>query len=97
MTAKRTDRRARKRTRCCGRGGSSKPGARPQDALDADGPDAGLHAVLGRSHAAEDADDEDDLAERVHRRGPAEFPDDLDLLAACAELCLSRWTTALCR
>ncbi|MFE7329786.1 hypothetical protein ACFU8W_33425 [Streptomyces sp. NPDC057565] len=60
-----------------------------QDALDADGPDAGLYAVLGRSHAAEDADDEDDLAERVYRRGLAAFPDDLDLLAAYAELCLN--------
>ncbi|WP_405892358.1 hypothetical protein OG612_17860 [Streptomyces sp. NBC_01527] len=60
-----------------------------QDALDADGPDAGLYAVLGRSHAAEDADDEDDLAERAYRRGLAAFPDDLDLLAAYAELCLN--------
>jgi hypothetical protein len=60
-----------------------------QDALDADGPDAGLYAVLGRSHAAQDADDEDDLAERVYRRGLTAFPDDLDLLAAYAELCLN--------
>ncbi|MET8398115.1 hypothetical protein [Streptomyces sp900116325] len=60
-----------------------------QDALDADGPDAGLYAVLGRSHAAEEADDEDDLAERAYRRGLAAFPDDLDLLAAYAELCLN--------
>ncbi|MER7809543.1 hypothetical protein [Streptomyces sp900116325] len=50
------------RKRCCRRDGSSKPGARHKDALDADGPDAGLYAVLGRSHAAEEADDEDDLA-----------------------------------
>ncbi|MFF0288548.1 hypothetical protein [Streptomyces sp. NPDC005262] len=60
-----------------------------QDALDADGPDAGLYVVLGRSHAAEDADDEDDLAERVYRTGLAAFPDNLDLLAAYAELCLN--------
>ncbi|MFK4687781.1 serine/threonine-protein kinase [Streptomyces pristinaespiralis] len=58
------------------------------DALD--GPEAQtnseLYVLLGRAHAAEDDDDHDDAAERVYRDGLEAFPDDLDLLAAYAEL-----------
>ncbi|MYS41925.1 hypothetical protein GTY23_11915, partial [Streptomyces sp. SID5998] len=58
------------------------------DALKADGPDAGLFLVLGQAHVAEDDDDHDDRAEAAYRDGLQAFPDDLDLLAAYAELCL---------
>ncbi|WP_329121987.1 hypothetical protein [Streptomyces sp. NBC_01465] len=58
-----------------------------RDGLSGEGSDAGLYAVLGRAHAAEDDDDHDDRAEAVFKEGLASFPDDLDLLAAYAELC----------
>ncbi|MGW8884630.1 hypothetical protein [Streptomyces sp. NPDC055749] len=60
-----------------------------QSALDVYGPDAALFAVLGQAHVAADEDDHDDRADEVYRRGLALFPDDLDLLAAHAELCLN--------
>ncbi|MFC9098140.1 hypothetical protein [Streptomyces sp. NPDC057072] len=58
------------------------------EALTADGPSARLYLVLGQAHAAEDDDDHDDRAEAAYREGLKAFPDDLDLLAAYAELCL---------
>ncbi|MEU6536844.1 hypothetical protein [Streptomyces sp. NPDC047000] len=58
------------------------------EALKTNGPDARLFLVLGRAHAAEDDDDHDDLAERTYQDGLEAFPDDLELLAAYAELCL---------
>lgn len=83
-----------------GRGGArgthraARPGplsarALAQSALDVYGPDAALFAVLGQGHAAEKEDDHDDRADEVYRRGLALFPDDVDLLAAHAELCLN--------
>ncbi|MEU8678696.1 hypothetical protein [Streptomyces sp. NPDC048560] len=60
-----------------------------QSALDVYGPAAALFAVLGQAHTAENEDDHDDRADEVFRRGLALFPDDLDLLAAHAELCLN--------
>ncbi|GAA1352909.1 hypothetical protein [Streptomyces beijiangensis] len=63
-----------------------------REGLSEDGPDAGQHAglyvVLGRAHAAEDADDHDDRAEAVFREGLDSFPDDLDLLSEYAQFCL---------
>ncbi|GAA0586906.1 hypothetical protein [Streptomyces crystallinus] len=59
-----------------------------EEALEADGPDAPLFLVLGQAHVAEDDDDHDDRAEAVYQKGLQAFPDDLDLLAAYAELCL---------
>jgi hypothetical protein len=58
------------------------------EALKADGPSARLFLVLGQAHAAEDDDDHDDQAEAAYQEGLQAFPDDLDLLAAYAELCL---------
>ncbi|MFJ8821612.1 tetratricopeptide repeat protein [Streptomyces sp. NPDC102467] len=60
-----------------------------QAGLDAHGPHAGLYAVLGRAHVAEDDDDHDAAAERAYRAGLDAFPDDLDLLAAYAEFGLA--------
>ncbi|MFG2721726.1 hypothetical protein ACGFW5_26070 [Streptomyces sp. NPDC048416] len=60
-----------------------------RDALTAEGPEARLFLVLGRAHAAENDDDHDDRAEAAYRDGLDAFPDDLDLLAAYAELCLA--------
>ncbi|MFB6632212.1 hypothetical protein ACFCWY_20180 [Streptomyces sp. NPDC056362] len=57
-------------------------------ALEAEGPDPALFLALARAHLAEDEDDHDDEAERVFRRALDAFPDDLDLLAGYAELCL---------
>ncbi|MBD0741406.1 M48 family metallopeptidase [Streptomyces sp. CBMA152] len=59
-----------------------------EEALEADGPAAPLFLVLGQAHVAEDDDDHDDRAEAAYREGLKAFPDDLDLLAAYAELCL---------
>ena len=59
-----------------------------EEALKTDGPSARLFLVLGQAHAAEDDDDHDDLAERAYQEGLEAFPEDLDLLAAYAELCL---------
>ncbi|THA77670.1 hypothetical protein E6R60_09050 [Streptomyces sp. A0642] len=59
-----------------------------EGALKQCGPSPALYAVLGRAHAAEDEDDHDDRAETVYRSGLAAFPDDPDLLAGYAELCL---------
>ncbi|MET9365550.1 hypothetical protein ABZX93_32190 [Streptomyces sp. NPDC006632] len=58
-------------------------------ALAEEGPDARLFLVVGRAHAAENEDDHDDRAEEAYREGLDAFPDDLDLLAAYAELCLA--------
>ncbi|MEV6245988.1 hypothetical protein AB0M38_07265 [Streptomyces sp. NPDC051742] len=58
-----------------------------RNALDTDGPDAGLLLALARAHMAEDDDDHDDAAERVFREGLDAFPDDIGLLAGYAELC----------
>lgn len=58
------------------------------EALKTDGPSARLFLVLGQAHAAEDDDDHDDRAEAAYQEGLREFPDDLELLAAYAELCL---------
>ncbi|MFJ2736781.1 hypothetical protein [Streptomyces sp. NPDC087317] len=58
------------------------------EALKTDGPSARLFLVLGQAHAAEDDDDHDDQAEAAYQEGLQAFPDDLDLLAAYAELCL---------
>lgn len=63
--------------------------AEAQRALDAYGPHAGLYAVLGRAHAAEDEDDHDVEAERAYQAGLDAFPDDLDLLAGYAEFGLA--------
>ncbi|NEB73750.1 hypothetical protein G3I40_00580, partial [Streptomyces sp. SID14478] len=60
-----------------------------QSGLDAHGPHAGLYAVLGRAHAAQDEDDHDTAAELAFRTGLDAFPDDLDLLAAYAEFGLA--------
>ncbi|MFF3975962.1 hypothetical protein [Streptomyces sp. NPDC001828] len=60
-----------------------------RNALKAEGPDARLFLVLGRAHAAEDEDDHDDRAEAAYREGLEAFPDDVELLAAYAELCLA--------
>ncbi|WP_428954212.1 tetratricopeptide repeat protein [Streptomyces sp. cg35] len=60
-----------------------------QAGLDAHGPHAGLYAVLGRAHVAEDDDGHDAAAERAYRAGLDAFPDDLDLLAAYAEFGLA--------
>ncbi|MCX5386987.1 hypothetical protein [Streptomyces sp. NBC_00083] len=60
-----------------------------RDALTAEGPDVRLFLILGRAHAAENEDDHDDRAEAAYREGLEAFPDDLDLLAAYAELCLA--------
>ncbi|MFF9344953.1 MULTISPECIES: hypothetical protein [unclassified Streptomyces] len=68
-----------------GRFGEARTAAR--DALDADGPDAGLSLVLARAHMAEDDDDHDDAAERVFREGLEASPDDIGLLGGYAELC----------
>ncbi|GHA64196.1 hypothetical protein ACIQRS_08745 [Streptomyces termitum] len=68
-----------------GRPGEARTVAR--DALDTDGPDAGLFLVLARAHMAEDDDDHDDAAERVFRDGLDAFPDDIGLLGGYAELC----------
>ncbi|MFF2779728.1 hypothetical protein ACFVU3_33110 [Streptomyces sp. NPDC058052] len=68
-----------------GRPGEARAAAR--DALDADGPDAGLYLALARAHMAEDDDDHDDHAERVFRQGLDAFPDDIALLGGYAELC----------
>ncbi|MFJ5833591.1 hypothetical protein [Streptomyces sp. NPDC093089] len=68
-----------------GRPGEARAVAR--DALDADGPDAGLFLALARAHMAEDDDDHDDAAEQVFRKGLDAFPDDVGLLAGYAELC----------
>ncbi|MEU5915360.1 hypothetical protein [Streptomyces sp. NPDC047141] len=57
-------------------------------ALEAEGPEPALFLALARAHMAEDEDDHDDEAERVFRRALDAFPDDLDLLAGYAELCL---------
>lgn len=62
--------------------------ARATAALERYGPDPALYLLLGRAHLAENEDDHDDEAERTYRRGLEAFPDDLDLLAAYAELCL---------
>ncbi|MFI6651610.1 hypothetical protein ACIBI8_28895 [Streptomyces sp. NPDC050529] len=59
-----------------------------EEALERFGPSPDLYAMLGRAHVAEEADDHDDRADTVYRRGLAAFPDDLDLLAGYAELCL---------
>ncbi|MFE0682997.1 tetratricopeptide repeat protein [Streptomyces sp. NPDC058961] len=59
------------------------------NALTAEGPDARLFLTLGRAHAAENEDDHDDRAEAAYQEGLEAFPDDLDLLAAYAELCLA--------
>ncbi|MER7092216.1 hypothetical protein ABT368_03405 [Streptomyces althioticus] len=58
------------------------------EALKTDGPSAQLFLVLGQAHPAEDDDDHDNRAEAAHQEGLREFPDDLGLLAAYAELCL---------
>ncbi|MET9293385.1 hypothetical protein [Streptomyces sp. NPDC003077] len=50
---------------------------------------AALHCRLGRAHAAEDDEDHDAEAERAYRAGLSLAPDDLDLLAAYAELCIA--------
>ncbi|MCQ4211054.1 tetratricopeptide repeat protein [Streptomyces longispororuber] len=63
--------------------------AEAQTGLDEHGPQAGLHLVLGRAHAAEDDDEHDRAAERAYRAGLDAFPDDLDLLAAYAEFGLA--------
>ncbi|MFJ9035328.1 tetratricopeptide repeat protein [Streptomyces sp. NPDC102406] len=63
--------------------------AEAHKALDEHGPHAGLYAVLGRAHEAEDDDDHDAAAERAYRAGLDAFPDDLDLLAAYAEFGLA--------
>ncbi|MFI7338707.1 tetratricopeptide repeat protein [Streptomyces sp. NPDC050085] len=63
--------------------------AEARTGLDEHGPHAGLYAVLGRAHAAEDEDDHDSAAERAYRAGLEAFPDDLDLLAAYAEFGLA--------
>ncbi|MFB7345313.1 tetratricopeptide repeat protein [Streptomyces hydrogenans] len=68
-----------------GRAGEARTAAR--DALDADGPDAGLFLVLARAHMAEDDDSHDDAAERAFREGLDAFPDHLGLLGGYAELC----------
>ncbi|MEU9097772.1 hypothetical protein [Streptomyces sp. NPDC048361] len=60
-----------------------------RSALTAEGPDARLFLVLGRAHAGENDDEHDDRAEAAYREGLEAFPDDLDLLAAYAELCLA--------
>ncbi|MGW0938664.1 tetratricopeptide repeat protein [Streptomyces sp. NPDC002666] len=62
--------------------------ARATAALERYGPDPALYTLLGRAHLAENEDDHDDEAERVYRQGLEAFPDDLDLLAAYAGLCL---------
>lgn len=62
--------------------------ARATAALERHGPDPTLYVLLGQAHAAENEDDHDDEAERTYRRGLEAFPDDLNLLAAYAELCL---------
>ncbi|MFJ9434298.1 hypothetical protein ACIRQY_32210 [Streptomyces sp. NPDC101490] len=59
-----------------------------RDALDADGPDAGLFLALARAHMSEDDDDHDDEAEQVFREGLDSFPDDVGLLGGYAELCV---------
>lgn len=56
--------------------------------LEAYGPDAELSLLLALAHAAEDDDEEDDLAEQVYRDALKVFPDHLGLLAGYAELCL---------
>ncbi|MBT2873547.1 tetratricopeptide repeat protein [Streptomyces sp. McG7] len=58
------------------------------EALKTDGPNARLSLVLGQAHAAEDDDDHDDRAEAAYQEGLQAFPDDVELLAAYAELCL---------
>lgn len=58
------------------------------EALKTEEPSAQLFLVLGQAHAAEDDDDHDDRAEAAYQEGLREFPDDLELLAAYAELCL---------
>ncbi|MFG2405497.1 hypothetical protein ACGFR8_14380 [Streptomyces brevispora] len=57
-------------------------------ALREHGPDPVLSTLLGRAHAVENDDDHDDEAEQAYRQGLADFPDDLGLLTAYAELCL---------
>ncbi|GHF90972.1 hypothetical protein ACFFSH_15830 [Streptomyces filamentosus] len=58
-----------------------------REALDENGPDAGLFLALARAHMAEDDDDHDDAAERVFREGLDAFPDDVGLLGGYAGLC----------
>ncbi|MFG2718148.1 hypothetical protein ACGFW5_07580 [Streptomyces sp. NPDC048416] len=58
-------------------------------ALYTEGPDPRLYALLGRAYAAEGADDQADRAEAVFREGLDAFPDDLGLLAAYTDLCLT--------
>ncbi|WP_051804290.1 hypothetical protein [Streptomyces griseus] len=58
-----------------------------REALDENGPDAGLFLALARAHMAEDDDDHDDAAERVFREGLDAFPDDVGLLGGYAVLC----------
>ncbi|MEV0095949.1 hypothetical protein [Streptomyces sp. NPDC050738] len=67
-----------------GRLGEARRAAR--DGMSGEGSSAGLYAVLGRAHAAEDEDDHDGRAEAAYVEGLEAFPDDLDLLAAYAEL-----------
>ncbi|MFJ2416423.1 hypothetical protein [Streptomyces brevispora] len=57
-------------------------------ALREHGPDPVLSTLLGRAHAVENDDDHDDEAEQAYCQGLADFPDDLGLLTAYAELCL---------
>ncbi|GJF33590.1 hypothetical protein KNE206_62900 [Kitasatospora sp. NE20-6] len=59
-----------------------------EEALSAHGPDTALYLLLGRAHLAEDDDDHDDLAAAAYRAGLEVLPDDPDLLAAHADLCL---------
>ncbi|MEU3048208.1 hypothetical protein ABZ705_17145 [Streptomyces sp. NPDC006984] len=56
--------------------------------LAVDGSAPGLYLWLGLGHMAEDEDDHDAAAERAFRRGLELAPDDVDLIAAYAELCL---------
>ncbi|MBO1330727.1 hypothetical protein [Streptomyces sp. VRA16 Mangrove soil] len=58
------------------------------DALAVDGPDPVVYLWLGLGHMAEDEDDHDAEAEKAFLRGLELAPDDVDLLAAYAELCL---------
>ncbi|MFI8106051.1 hypothetical protein [Streptomyces sp. NPDC086023] len=52
------------------------------------GPAPELALVLALAHVAENDDDHDDRAEEVYRDALADFPEDVDLLAGYAELCL---------
>ncbi|MCX3059151.1 tetratricopeptide repeat protein [Streptomyces beihaiensis] len=59
-----------------------------EERLAAEGPDPAQYRWLGLGHMAEDEDDHDAAAETAFRRGLELAPDDIDLIAAYAELCL---------